>query len=225
MPICSLLARRIRIEEVSCPLCGEGEESMEHLFLFCNFAYHIWRSSPWGVIPVFESGAQVWDWVSFLWNLKLKGVDIDKFFLYVSFVMDRIWKARNDKVHSNTSVDINHSIDSISFCYTNYASCLFASKLAAMSPVWSPPPEEWIEINCNVKVGSCSMCVATLARDHTWTVLWAATKRLNFTDSLIGEAAVCQLAVESAVVMKHPFVLIESDSEKVINALKGTRAC
>uniref|UniRef100_A0A803QQJ5 Reverse transcriptase n=1 Tax=Cannabis sativa TaxID=3483 RepID=A0A803QQJ5_CANSA len=31
--------RRMHSEEVSCPLCGEGEETMEHLFLYCNFTF------------------------------------------------------------------------------------------------------------------------------------------------------------------------------------------
>ncbi|XP_060974253.1 uncharacterized protein LOC133039384 [Cannabis sativa] len=48
LPIREILVKRIQIEDVTCPLCGEAEESMEHLFLYCNFAYHLWKSSPWG---------------------------------------------------------------------------------------------------------------------------------------------------------------------------------
>ncbi|KAM6565002.1 hypothetical protein CsatB_025000 [Cannabis sativa] len=65
------------------------------------------------------------------------------------------------------------------------------------------------------------MCVVALARDHKETVLWVASKVLNFSDPLIGEAVACLLAAESTVSKKHNFVLIKSDSEKVINALKG----
>uniref|UniRef100_A0A803PJ39 Reverse transcriptase zinc-binding domain-containing protein n=1 Tax=Cannabis sativa TaxID=3483 RepID=A0A803PJ39_CANSA len=49
----------MKIEDVSCPFCGEGEETMEHLFLCCNFAFHLWRSSPWSVMPVTKFGAQI----------------------------------------------------------------------------------------------------------------------------------------------------------------------
>ncbi|KAM6592064.1 hypothetical protein CsatA_014669 [Cannabis sativa] len=65
------------------------------------------------------------------------------------------------------------------------------------------------------------MCIAALARDHSGTVLWAATSSLNFRDALIGEAAACQLALDTARRRKHNFVLVESDSEVVIKALKG----
>uniref|UniRef100_A0A803QC51 RNase H type-1 domain-containing protein n=1 Tax=Cannabis sativa TaxID=3483 RepID=A0A803QC51_CANSA len=127
----------------------KSEESMEHLFIYCNFAYHLWRSSPYGIMPVSNSGARVWDWVTSIWNLKSKGVDTDKLFLYASIVVDTIWRARNKKV---------------------------------------------------------------------------AVKRFNFSDLLIGEAAACTLALETVVMMKHLFVLVESDSEKVINALKGVHS-
>ncbi|XP_030497504.2 uncharacterized protein LOC115713158 [Cannabis sativa] len=221
LPIRGLLAKRIQVDEISCPLCGEGEKLMEHLFLHCNFSFHLWRSSPWGVMPIIESGAHVWDWVKFLWNLRSKGVDTDKLFFYASIVVETIWKARNDKVHNNSLGNIQHCIDSISTCYVDYGSFLFALTMAVVSPVWSPPPDDWVKIICDVKVGSCSMCVVTLARDHTGIVMWMITNMLNFSNPLVGEVAACQLALETAVMMKYLFVMIESDSKIVINALKG----
>uniref|UniRef100_A0A803QEG3 Reverse transcriptase zinc-binding domain-containing protein n=1 Tax=Cannabis sativa TaxID=3483 RepID=A0A803QEG3_CANSA len=151
LPIRTLLAQRMSIEEISCPLCGAGEESMEHLFLYCNFAYHLWRSSPWGVYPVFDSGACIWDWVTFIWNMKSKGVNTDKLFLYASIVVDTIWMTRNEKVHNNSSGNIKHVIDSISFCCIDYESCLFELAVVVVSHVWSPPLVGWIKINCDVK--------------------------------------------------------------------------
>ncbi|KAM6550632.1 hypothetical protein CsatB_000440 [Cannabis sativa] len=66
------------------------------------------------------------------------------------------------------------------------------------------------------------MCVAVLVRDHIGTVLWVAANILDFTNHLIGDAAMCWLALDSTVLKKYVFVLIESDSGKGINALKGT---
>uniref|UniRef100_A0A803PGS2 RNase H type-1 domain-containing protein n=1 Tax=Cannabis sativa TaxID=3483 RepID=A0A803PGS2_CANSA len=91
------------------------------------------------------------------------------------------------------------------------------------APIWSPPlPEDWVKINCDVKVSCGSMCVVALARDHTESVLWVATNMLNFSDSLIEEVTTCLLAMETAVILKHLFVLIKSDSETVVKTLKGT---
>ncbi|XP_060960786.1 uncharacterized protein LOC133031321 [Cannabis sativa] len=219
------LARRMHIDEVLCPMCGREDETVEHLFLYCDFASHLWRSSPWGLMPVVDSGARMWDWVQFIWNLKSQGVDIDKVFLYASIVVDTIWKARNDKVHMNGLGSISKYIDSISCCYADYASSLLTHLKVAGSPVWVPPPEDWIKINCDVRVGSDSMCAVAIARDHRETILWVATSALCFSDPLVGEAAAVLLAVETAVSQQHRFVLVESDSMTVIKTLTGTHTC
>ncbi|XP_060964641.1 uncharacterized protein LOC133033660 [Cannabis sativa] len=106
----------------------------------------------------------------------------------------------------------------------NYATCLLPPTVEVLPHGWSTPPEDWIKINCDVKVGGESMCIVALARDHVGMVLWGATNFLNFTDPLIGEVAVCQLALETATVRKYDFILIESDSEVVINAIKGVHS-
>uniref|UniRef100_A0A803Q6S8 RNase H type-1 domain-containing protein n=1 Tax=Cannabis sativa TaxID=3483 RepID=A0A803Q6S8_CANSA len=193
---------------------------MEDLFLYCNFAYHLWRSSPWGVYPILNFGGQAWDWVKFLWNLKASGVDSDKLFLYASVIVDTIWRTRNDQVHNSKSNNILTAIDSISHCYTNYVACLFPPMLHVAPPAWTPPPEDWIKINCDARVGGNSMCIATLARNHSGNILWAVVSRLGFRDPLIGEAAACCLALDSTRFRGHNFVLVENDSEMVINALK-----
>ncbi|KAM6556810.1 hypothetical protein CsatB_003829 [Cannabis sativa] len=221
LPLRAPLAKRMGFEEVSCPIFGEAEETTEHLFLYCNFAFHLWRSSPWGVMPVLDSGARMWDWVTFLWNLKSRGVDTDELFLYASIVVDTIWRARNDKVHNKSMGNIKHYIDSISSCYTDYGSCLLSPPQSVGTQAWSSPPEDWVKINCDVKVGGETMCAVAIARDHNKSVLWVAAKRLHFSDPLTGEAAACLLAMETAVSLHHPFILVESDSKIVIKNLKG----
>ncbi|KAM6567380.1 hypothetical protein CsatA_026508 [Cannabis sativa] len=114
-----------------------------------------------------------------------------------------------------------HYIDSISGCYADYSSCLAMPPQDVVSSIWSPPPEDWVKINCDVRVGGDSMCVVAIARDHKESILWVASKMLQFADSLIGEAAACLLAMETAASRQHPFVMVESDSESVIKNLKG----
>uniref|UniRef100_A0A803NLP7 Reverse transcriptase zinc-binding domain-containing protein n=1 Tax=Cannabis sativa TaxID=3483 RepID=A0A803NLP7_CANSA len=50
LPLRAIIKKRFHIEEVNYPLCGGEEESAEHLFLSCNFAFHFWRLSPGGFI-------------------------------------------------------------------------------------------------------------------------------------------------------------------------------
>ncbi|XP_060974910.1 uncharacterized protein LOC115696472 [Cannabis sativa] len=63
LPVRAILSKRMVIDEISCPFCGNGDETMEHLFLYWDLASHLWRSSPWGVMHVVESGARMWDWI------------------------------------------------------------------------------------------------------------------------------------------------------------------
>ncbi|XP_060965675.1 uncharacterized protein LOC133034580 [Cannabis sativa] len=97
LPVRSVLGRRFPIEDESCPLCGAESETMEHLFLSCNVAFHLWRSSPWGIFPICDAGIRMWDWVKFLWDLKNKGINEQKTFLYASLIIDTIWRTRNEK--------------------------------------------------------------------------------------------------------------------------------
>ncbi|KAM6540499.1 hypothetical protein CsatB_004948 [Cannabis sativa] len=103
----------------------------------------------------------------------------------------------------------------------DYASYLFPPVLLVATPIWTPPPEDWIKINCDVKVGGDSMCIVALARDLSGAVVWAATSFLNFSDPLIGEAAACHLALDTTRLRNHDYVLVESDSDVVIKVLKG----
>uniref|UniRef100_A0A803PTD8 Reverse transcriptase zinc-binding domain-containing protein n=1 Tax=Cannabis sativa TaxID=3483 RepID=A0A803PTD8_CANSA len=41
-----LVGARIQIEDQLCPLCGRENETLEHLTLFCELAYHLWCASP-----------------------------------------------------------------------------------------------------------------------------------------------------------------------------------
>uniref|UniRef100_A0A803Q0V3 Uncharacterized protein n=1 Tax=Cannabis sativa TaxID=3483 RepID=A0A803Q0V3_CANSA len=156
----------------------------------------MWRSSTWGVMPVMNSGARVWDWVKFLWSMESRGVVVKELFLYASIVVDTIWKTRNDKVHNNSSCNIKHCIDYISMCYADYGSCLFPAPMTVESPIWSPP-RKLVKINCNVKVVCDSMCVVALARDYKESVLWIATNVLNFSNSVISRGLSVSYGISS----------------------------
>ncbi|XP_060965460.1 uncharacterized protein LOC133034396 [Cannabis sativa] len=111
LPIRSVIGRRFHIEDTCCPLCGLGEESMEQLFLSCDVAMHLWRSSPWGIYPICNTGIRIWDWVKFLWNLNSRGIRVEEVFLYASIVVETIWKVRNDFIHNNSHLDVLKCID------------------------------------------------------------------------------------------------------------------
>ncbi|XP_030479460.1 uncharacterized protein LOC115696712 [Cannabis sativa] len=197
------------------------EESVEHLFLSCDVAQHLWRSSPWGIYPVCDTGIRVWDWVKFIWDLKYKGANVDDIFLYASIIVDTIWRVRNDKIHNNCSVDFNKCFDIICTSYADMYDSLLSSPTPALPNAWSLPPLDWVKLNCDVKVGLESMCIAVVARDHMGRVIRVHTAREEFSDALCGEAATCCLAVSIALDSGYKFVIVENDSRVVIDAING----
>ncbi|KAM6541648.1 hypothetical protein CsatB_006095 [Cannabis sativa] len=65
------------------------------------------------------------------------------------------------------------------------------------------------------------MCAAVVARDHVGKVIWVTTSKLEFSNALCGEAVACCLALEEAKARGVKFLILESDSRVVINALNG----
>ncbi|XP_060960831.1 uncharacterized protein LOC133031364 [Cannabis sativa] len=201
-----------------------AEKAMEHLFLSCDVAFHLWRSSPWGFYPICDTGIRVWDWVKFIWGLNHRGVQVEDAFLYASIVVDTIWRVRNDKVHNNYLVDVKKCVDDIYFTFTDIHASLLPSPTSHPKEVWSPPPKDWIKLNCDVKVGFDDMCVAVVARNYLGEVVRVQTARVEFSDVICGEAEACCLAISTALEMGHKFIIVENDSRVVINAINGTES-
>uniref|UniRef100_A0A803P6J3 RNase H type-1 domain-containing protein n=1 Tax=Cannabis sativa TaxID=3483 RepID=A0A803P6J3_CANSA len=86
---------------------------------------------------------------------------------------------------------------------------------------WNPPPQDWIKINYDAKVGGEHMCVAVVARDYLSRLMWVFTAKMDFSDALCEEAVAVCLALEVAKDKGHQFILVESDSKIVINTLNG----
>uniref|UniRef100_A0A803PAH9 RNase H type-1 domain-containing protein n=1 Tax=Cannabis sativa TaxID=3483 RepID=A0A803PAH9_CANSA len=179
------------------------------------------QSSPWGIYPVYDTGSRMRDWVKFIWNLKHKGIGAEEVFLYASVVVDTSWRTRNDKVHNNYTVDVKKCIDYICTSYADLHTTIFPSPSPYLKVSWSPPPQDWIKLNHDVRVGFDSMCLAVVARNHLGRVVWVQTSCVDFSDALCGEEAAYCLAILTAKDIGAKFVIVKSDSRVVINALNG----
>ncbi|XP_060969472.1 uncharacterized protein LOC133036759 [Cannabis sativa] len=221
LPVRAIICKRFPIEDTNCPFCGRGEETVKHLFLTCDVAMHLWRSSPWGIFPVSDNGIRVWDWVKFIWSLNNKGVRVEDVFLYASIVVDNIWRMRNEVVHNNSPPHVLKCIDIICSSFAELHTTLLPCPSPLRRDSWNPPPLEWIKFNCDVRVGLESMCIAAVGRNHLGRVMSIYTSRLDYSDALCGEAAACCLAVSVAMDLQHKYIIVENDSRLVIDALNG----
>ncbi|GMN61823.1 hypothetical protein TIFTF001_030911 [Ficus carica] len=81
--------------DTSCPLCGSGLETAIHLFLFCERVRPLWFISRWGL----RTDSLLCDsMASFLEIVFDPNYDRD-FLIYVSLLVDNIWRARNKLVY------------------------------------------------------------------------------------------------------------------------------
>ena len=90
------IARFAHINDTSCPLCNEDNESANHLFGECSFAKQVWSLMGFPTANWSEGYIEVFNQV-FL----LQTYDKDLFAKSIAACW-AIWKLRNDKVFRNT---------------------------------------------------------------------------------------------------------------------------
>ncbi|XP_035841291.1 uncharacterized protein LOC118488184 [Helianthus annuus] len=98
-----LRKRNIQVGEVTCPLCGSGEESADHLFTACSFATAIWsKISSWCKVPFIMA----FSFKDVLVAHRFCGLKGKLSLAYQGIVLTScwlIWKARNDCVFNGKS--------------------------------------------------------------------------------------------------------------------------
>uniref|UniRef100_A0A803QGV6 RNase H type-1 domain-containing protein n=1 Tax=Cannabis sativa TaxID=3483 RepID=A0A803QGV6_CANSA len=103
----------------------------------------------------------------------------------------------------------------------HYASIVLPLNVVHAVFGWDLPPIEWIKINYDARRGRETMCMLGVAYDHLGAFVWVAVNNFPFSAPLITEAVACLLAVETSVALGYNFVIVESESEVGINAIRG----
>lgn len=70
------LHRRRIVEDQRCPVCGDGVESVVHLFCNCSLAQRVWAHTSLSVVfgdVSFDSFPALWDALEFRWQHALNG--------------------------------------------------------------------------------------------------------------------------------------------------------
>ncbi|XP_076942244.1 uncharacterized protein LOC143612057 [Bidens hawaiensis] len=101
-----LAKRNIAVESVWCPVCGEAEETAEHLMVSCAFAQAIWHGiTSWCKVPTFFafSTRDILELHKYYRMSKQSG----KLFHVVCLTtMWCIWKTRNEVVFERKAVNV-----------------------------------------------------------------------------------------------------------------------
>ncbi|KAL6226651.1 hypothetical protein ACLB2K_000612 [Fragaria x ananassa] len=143
------LARRRIISSSVCPICGNAEETFEHLLLLCPWVDPIWFGSILG-LRIDKQGITTFDrWIIECTQHRSKN-EAKYILTVVSFLCWSIWKARCRFVYQGQPLSPIHS--------SRQASTLVADFLAANAPMgsigaiaspmqWFPPPMGTFKVN------------------------------------------------------------------------------
>ncbi|KAK7277066.1 hypothetical protein RIF29_18215 [Crotalaria pallida] len=95
----------IHQDNANCPFCNRVEESIEHLFLHCDFSWKLWCHSllDWKIETVMPGSVETWFdmWMN---NIKT-GVEAKLWWSVFYANVWAIWFHRNKKVFENKKVD------------------------------------------------------------------------------------------------------------------------
>ena len=67
---CSVLNSRFAISSLNCFLCNNALETIEHLFLQCDWAIQLWLLTPWPIYMSKLSSLSILDWIKVILNPK-----------------------------------------------------------------------------------------------------------------------------------------------------------
>ncbi|KAK7832800.1 putative ribonuclease h protein [Quercus suber] len=99
LPTTSVLNSRFSLSSLNCYLCNNAVESLEHIFLHCDWVAQMWFTGPWPLNMSHMHNVSIIDWVKMIINPKLglclEGEEAKDFQLYAAILCDQIWLTRN----------------------------------------------------------------------------------------------------------------------------------
>jgi hypothetical protein len=92
-----------------CPFCNGPLETLNHIFLDCDLARFLWRTSPWPLLlssfaakPISERIiAIIYPFV----KLAIPIANIQRFQIFAALVMDTIWFSKHKLIHDAIQPD------------------------------------------------------------------------------------------------------------------------
>jgi hypothetical protein len=134
-----------------CPFCKGPLETLAHIFLECNLASFLWRSSPWSV-PISDFYSRpIAGWIlAIIFPVVSLGIpknEVRKFQLYATLMLDFIWRCRNIFIHDGVQPIPSKVFYELS---SNFNSHLKAWKDVALPSLWTVPAAGWIKGNFDV---------------------------------------------------------------------------
>ena len=226
LPTTSVLKSRFSLSSIDCYLCNNAIESLEHIFLYCDWVAQLWFAGPWPLNMSHMNNVYIADWVKMIINPKhglgLEGEEAKDFQLYAAILCDQIWMTSNKARLEGIKTSPEMVARQVTKTYEKHKNAWRnQSTKSPKDSSWTPPPLNWIKLNFDVAIREDKASVAVVARDQRGKLIGAWTEQLEQTKPLLGEAKATWLAIKKAADEGFKRIILEGDALNVIEPLKN----
>ena len=223
LPTKDKLTRFFPAMDPKCPLCDASPESSLHLFVYCQAA---WAGNEWGCRPDAMQFDCPGHFINFLLSpqVSLHGsTDWEGFLLFGDSVLELLWFAQNQAIHKEIKFSPNKELQVVLKKFFEHRVVLIDVPLVLPRPFysWIRPEQGSVKINCDAVVGLDHSLIAIVARDWRGDLIFSMSKQLETNLPIQAEAEAINLATCVAVNRGFEHVVVESDAEACIDALKA----
>ncbi|KAL0439338.1 UNVERIFIED_CONTAM: putative ribonuclease H protein [Sesamum latifolium] len=226
LPTKGKLGQFLQIPNTECSLCDWQVENAHHLFLCCPFAERIWILSKWQVRLHLLSHLTLREWFLAISNPNSSSFPDQstqkEFITTWAITLERIWKARNDKVHGNDQQTLEAIAAGILKSSNEYWKVRNARLVQTKTnEEWSPPPTGWLKANTDITLKEEKCFAGIIVRDHESKLIRAITKEMFARNASTAELRAIKLAVETLHKDNVENVIFETDSLEATQWISG----
>ncbi|XP_022020167.1 uncharacterized protein LOC110920252 [Helianthus annuus] len=110
---CALAARNISVQNRTCVMCGNDDETSEHIFVSCQFAQLIWQNvATWCTIPPIIA-FEIKDLLTLHEICSGSAKKIKALYAVILVTLWNIWKSRNEAVFQQKIPNTTKILDEI----------------------------------------------------------------------------------------------------------------
>lgn len=232
-PIREALHRRRLTNDLSCPICNQGPETILHAITQCPWTIPVWFGSHLQVDTTGASNQSFDQWFqSMVSRLNQPGEPLTSGIRSLAHTIWEVWKDRNECVFNSRSPNPSATLTRFNLVLSEPSEARddnvppWNRANRQESARWSPPGPGQLKFNVDATFQQQTKhgVLAVVVRDERGGTVLTHTKRLVTTSPIAAEA----LAVREALILAHNLnmerVIIESDNQGLVKLIQERRS-
>ncbi|PNX71213.1 ribonuclease H [Trifolium pratense] len=211
----------------TCPRCNTSLETIDHVFMQCEWAKVVWFGSPMTIhFNTTDRHQSFSEWLSTM--LKTKNQEC---MAPIAALTYHIWRARNLLVFQDKNVPVMCVVQQAISSSIEYQTlghphrlpmCAAATQPRGNNTNWTPPPRNSLKLNVDAHpCGDGRWGLGMVLRTEEGKCVGAKTVVVSgLSDILDGEALGLNVAIDFAQSLGNTQVIIELDSTSIVDAVK-----